>query len=112
MTGITDEYMQQMLLTTKAYTVVILKAGPNRDRNDIQEIIWEHARRNFELRDSGILSIVCPVRDGSEINGIGIFNTSEEETIQLMDDDPGVREGIFIYEIHPVRSFPGDMLSA
>lgn len=27
-----------------------------------------------------------------------------------MDDDPAVLAGIFTYEIHPVRSFPGDSL--
>ena len=27
-----------------------------------------------------------------------------------MDDDPGVQLGIFTYEIHASRSFPGDRL--
>ena len=27
-----------------------------------------------------------------------------------MDQDPAVREGIFVYEAHPCRSFPGDCL--
>ncbi len=31
MTTITDEFMRQMMSTTKNYCVVILKAGPNRD---------------------------------------------------------------------------------
>jgi hypothetical protein len=29
-----------------------------------------------------------------------------------MDCDPGVQAGIFTYEIHPIRSFPGDALPA
>jgi hypothetical protein len=29
-----------------------------------------------------------------------------------MEDDPGVKAGVFEYEIHPVRSFPGDALPA
>ena len=27
-----------------------------------------------------------------------------------MDQDPVVKEGIFVYEAHPCRSFPGDCL--
>jgi hypothetical protein len=29
-----------------------------------------------------------------------------------MDHDPGVEAGIFTYEIHPVRGFPGSALPA
>jgi hypothetical protein len=110
MTTITDEFMKQMMTTTKSYTIVILKNGPNRDRPDLPQIIWEHGRRNFSLRADGLLSIVCPVRDGSGINGIGIFSTDENETKKIMEGDPGVIAGVFVYEIHPTRSFPGDSL--
>jgi hypothetical protein len=41
-----------------------------------------------------------------------VFATSAEETKALMDADPGVMAGWFSYEIHPVRSFPGDALPA
>ena len=110
MTNITDEFMKQMMITTKGYTVVILKAGPNRDRPDLQKIIWEHGRRNFSLRSEGLLAVVCPIRDGSNINGIGIFNVTEDVTKKIMEADPGVMAGIFTYEIHPTISFPGDGL--
>ena len=29
-----------------------------------------------------------------------------------MDDDPGVLAGVFRYELHPCRGFPGDHLPA
>lgn len=107
---ITDEYMQKMIASTRAYTVVILKKAPGFSRPDVMRFVWEHGRRNFSLRAEGKLVIVCPVNDGSEVSGIGIFNTSEEETKAIMDGDPGVQEGIFLYEIHASRSFPGDAL--
>jgi len=44
------------------------------------------------------------------VQGIAIFNADAEETKKIMDEDPGVVEGVFIYEMHPVRSFPGDSL--
>ena len=69
-------------------------------------------RRNIALRAQGLLSIVCPVRDGSDLSGVGIYNAGLEEVRKIMDDDPGVKEKIFIYEIHTGRSFPGDLLPA
>ena len=48
--------------------------------------------------------------DGTDVKGVGIFSTGEEETRKIMEDDPAVKAGIFTYEIHPYRSFPGDML--
>ena len=50
MTQITDEFMKQMLVTVKNYTVVILKPGPQKNRADAQSIKWEHGRKNFVLR--------------------------------------------------------------
>jgi len=110
MTRITDDYMRQMMARTKEYSVVILKAGPNLYNESALKTIREHARRNFVLRNEGLLSIVCPVADGSEVTGIGIFNASTDQVRAIMDEDPGVREGVFVYEVHLCRSFPGDCL--
>jgi hypothetical protein len=112
MATITDEQMRAQLSTTKTYTVVILKVGPNRQMEGVDSIIWEHGRRNFSLRADGLLSVVLPVMDETEVSGIGIFNLDEDETIKIMDDDPGVKAGVFVYEVHPARSFPGDALPA
>ena len=76
MTEITDEFMRRMISGTKSYSIVILKAGPKRDKTGVEEVIWEHGRRN--------------------------------DVRLLMEEDPGVKEGVFVYEIHACRSFPGD----
>ncbi|MFZ1082945.1 MAG: hypothetical protein WAO19_13585 [Candidatus Kryptoniota bacterium] len=110
MTIITDEYMKQMLSTTKNYCVLILKPGPNRNKPGAEKIIWEHGRRNFLLRADGKLSIVCPVSGGRELAGIGIFNASVDETKKIMDDDPAVKEKILVYDVYSCRGFPGDSL--
>ncbi len=112
MTNITDEFMMSMLPKAKEFSVVILKAGPKKNEPGADKIIWEHGRRNFSLRADGLLNIVCPVRDGSDLCGIGIFSSSVEETKKIMDADPGVQAEIFIYELHSCRSFPGDSLPA
>jgi hypothetical protein len=110
MATITDEYMQQMLTKTKEYCFILLKAGPKADHPDIKKLIWEHGRRNFALRADGLLSIVCPVTAETGVAGLGIFNASVEVTKKIMDEDPAVQAGIFVYEVHPCRSFPGDSL--
>lgn len=110
MAEISDDFMREMLAKTKNYCIVILRDGPNRGIDDAKKIVWEHGRRNFALRRDGILRIVCPVSDSSEVSGIGIFDASFDETKRIMDEDPGVKAGVFIYEVHPCRSFPGDCL--
>lgn len=102
--------MKQMITKTKEYTIVILIATQKRDDPEAEKIIWEHGRRNFSLREEGKLPIACPINDGTEVKGVGIFTTSVDETRKIMDEDPGVKAGIFTYEIHPCRSFPGTML--
>lgn len=107
---ISDDFMGEMLTKSKAYTVVFLKATGRQRTPEVDSIIWEHARRNFALRAEGVLSVVCPVVDDSEWAGIGIFNATVEEVARIMDDDPGVRAGVFTFEVHPVRGLPGDGL--
>ena len=107
---ITDDEMHQGISAAKAYTLMILKATPKLRVPGVEKIVWEHGRRNFSLRAEGVLPIVCPVSDGGEIAGMGIFTTSVDETKKIMDEDPGVRAGIFTYEIHSCRGFPGSAL--
>ena len=92
--------------------MVLLKTTAKRSEPGADAIVWEHGRRNFELRAAGKLAIVCPIRDGSDWAGVGIFTGDADEVSQLMEDDPGVRAGIFSYEVHAGRSFPGDALPA
>jgi hypothetical protein len=110
MQTITDDDMRQMLPKARVYCVVILKATQKRQEPGADAIVWEHARRNFALRAEGLLSIVCPIADESDVRGISIFNASLEETKKIMDEDPGVQAGLFFYELHACRGFPGDSL--
>ena len=110
MTEITDDFMTQMLFRARDYCIVILKAGPNHSRPGAEKIIWEHARRNFLLRARGLLPIVCPITYKSDLAGIGIFNADIDLAKSIMDQDPAVKEGIFVYEAHTCRGFPGDCL--
>ena len=110
MPEITDEYMREMLGASKTYTAMLLRTTEKASEPDAPGIIWEHGRRNFELRAEGSLPIVCPVTDDSDWAGIGIFDATPEEVDRLMMSDPGVKAGLFTYELHPVRGFPSSSL--
>lgn len=111
-TVITDDDMRATLATSREYTTVILRAGPHYRDEGARAIVWEHGRRNMQLRADGQLAIVVPVIDDSEVCGIGIFDLDVAATTAVMEDDPGVRAGVFVYDVHPGRSFPGDSLPA
>jgi hypothetical protein len=84
---------------------VCLKQGPNFTDDTAPPVIWEHGRRNFGLRHDRVLAVVLQVTDGSDVC-VGVFNG----TVALMNDDPGVQAGVFTFEVHGCRGFPGDSL--
>jgi hypothetical protein len=110
MQTITDDFMRQALAAIEQYCLVILIGSPKLKEPGADKIVWEHGRRNFALRADGVLSIVCPVSDETDIKGIYIFNTGVEEVRSIMDEDPGVKAGIFNYDLHVCRGFPGSCL--
>ncbi|MFT3912376.1 MAG: hypothetical protein QM737_23315 [Ferruginibacter sp.] len=110
MLTISDEYMQAMLATIKPYCIVLLRSKADPQVENIKSIIWEHGRRNFALRAEGKICIVSPVSKEADVAGLYIFNTSEEETISIMKEDPAVIAGIFDFDVYPCMSFPGDSL--
>jgi hypothetical protein len=109
---IDDDEMQRTLALTRSYSVVILRKGPRYAEPGARAIIWEHGRRNMQLRVAGILSVVLPIRDDSELAGIGVFAGSVEETQRIMGGDPAVTAQVLVAEVHPASGFPGATLPA
>ncbi|HXW95681.1 MAG TPA: hypothetical protein VEJ19_08245 [Nitrososphaerales archaeon] len=110
MSSITDEYMRGMLGKTLPYTIMVLHKTSKIGESGMDRVVWEHGRRNFQFRQARKMNIVLPVRDESDLAGFIVFSTDIEETRKIMDEDPGVRAGIFTYELHTTRSFRGDAL--
>lgn len=110
MPQVTDEYMQEMLDKSKTYTAMLLRVTAKASEPDAPKIIWEHGRRNFALRAEGKLPIVCPAIDASDWAGIAVFDAPPEEVDRIMADDPGIKAGLFTYELHPVCGFPNSTL--
>jgi hypothetical protein len=39
-----------------------------------------------------------------------IFSTTAEEATEIIEGDPAVQAGIFVFSVHAARGFPGDAL--
>jgi uncharacterized protein YndB with AHSA1/START domain len=107
---VTDETMRSRLTGARPYTAVVLQTTAAFARPACDGIVWEHGRRNMALAEAGLLCVVLPVAGDSKVAGFGVFNADLDTTRRLMDDDPGVRAGIFSVELHPVRGFPESRL--
>jgi hypothetical protein len=114
----TDEMLRDALQRTRPYTVCILKAtpayqppGPARE-GWVADLIWEHGKRNYALYLAGLMRIVCPIGDGSGTTGICIFDADPGEVDRIMRHDPGVKAGLFTYDIHATQTFPESALTA
>lgn len=92
-----DEYGMQV------YTLVFLKAGPNRDQDEktvaaLQSAHLGYLRSLFEMKK---LVTLGPLLDESEIKGICIFAAGLDEAKQLAENDPMVISGRLLAEVHP-----------
>ena len=105
-----DEMMREQLAQAKSYTMVVLRRTAKYGMDGTDQIIWEHGRRNMGLRADGVMPIVCPVSDDTDLAGVGIFVDDPGTVESIMASDPAVQAGILSYTIHPCRGFPGSML--
>ena len=111
---ITNEFMMSMLGKSRQYTVLILRMTDKYDRTASRDseqgrTIWQHGKRNFELRESGKLALVGPLLE-PPYAGLGVFATDRAEAEAIMRGDPAIQAGLFSMEFVPWRAFPGDAL--
>jgi hypothetical protein len=112
MTTYTDDMMRERLAKAASYTLVMLRHGAKYGMEGADKIIWEHGRRNMQLQADGVMPIVCPVRDETDLAGIGIFVDGLDEVRKIMDGDPAIQASVLSYSVHPCRGFPGSALPA
>ncbi|HEV2216510.1 MAG TPA: hypothetical protein VGV88_02950 [Candidatus Dormibacteraeota bacterium] len=114
---ISDEDFDASREGMRPYTIVLLKKGPkyspigpNRDP-EVAAVIYRHGRRNMQLRLAGLLRVVCPVADDSELAGVAVFDATPKECDAIYSRDPAVMASLLTYEIHATRTFPDSSLS-
>lgn len=108
----TDDAMNEQVMNAQPYSLVLLKAGPNSKHDTAPDLMWEHARRNVGLRDAGVLAAAFTVVDSnSETWGIRVFTATVDDTVALMNNDPGVAAEVFTFEVHPCRGFASEQIT-
>lgn len=112
----TDTFFRERIAKAQPYTVVILKPGPRysppgpeRDP-EVAAIILQHAKRNMALGEAGLMPVVCPIGDGGDFTGVGIFVTDVEESDRIYALDPAVQADVLTYEVHATFAVPGSTL--
>ena len=88
----------------KPYFLVLLKKGPNRnqDSTTAARIQKAHLENINRMAAAGKLNVAGPFLDEGDLRGIFIFDSgNEDEVRKLVENDPAVKAGRLIYEIHP-----------
>ncbi len=88
----------------KTYYMVFLKKGPNRDQDSatVAKLQEQHIAHLNKMADAGKMDLAGPFMDNGEIRGICVYNVAtKEEAEKLANEDPMVKAGRLIVEIHP-----------
>ncbi len=108
---VTDQQIQSLAESAKPYSLVILRWGPERHRDDAATTELEHQRRLVGLRADGVIAVLCPVASDT-VCGVIIMTAPPEEAQAIMVDDPCVRANMMVCEVYLCHGFPGDSLPA
>lgn len=97
----------------RQYVFVLLKAGPNRGQpeDEMQTIQDGHLAHLAKMQELGFLVMAGPMGDDSELRGICVYNVNNlEEVEKLVNEDPAIKSGRLIAEIHPWWAARGSSL--
>ena len=95
--AVSEEAFAAARQTVRAYTAVVLRPGPAFRPHgpartpEFTATILAHGKRNYALLLAGLMPIVCPIADGSDVVGLGIFDASPEDVEHIMAADPAVQ---------------------
>lgn len=99
--------------TMKKYYMVFLKEGAVRDQDPKEAafIQQQHMAHINKMAEEGYVIMAGPFDDDSEVSGILIFNAKSEEKVkELSEQDPAVKAGRLVVEVHPWWAAKGSQL--
>lgn len=91
-------------LTMQKYFIVFLKSGPNRSQTEQEamNLQEQHLAYLGDLYEKGIINLNGPTDGNGEIRGFSVYNVATKETAEkLASNDPMVKSGRLIIEVHP-----------
>jgi uncharacterized protein YciI len=87
------------------FQMALIKKGPNWDVTAMpqrNQILQQHVASVMSMLVSGKAAIAGPMGDNTDLAGIFILRASSaEEAKTWVDNDPAVKAGLFVAEIHP-----------
>lgn len=87
------------------FQMALLKKGPkwtDPQRPEIQKILHQHLVNVLSMLDSGKAVIAGPFGDDTDLAGIFVLRASSvAEAKAWVDNDPAVKAGLFVAEMHP-----------
>ncbi len=86
------------------YYMAFLKRGPDRSHDSLTaaRIQEEHMAHIMRMAEDKKLVLAGPFMDDGDLRGIFIFNVANmEEAVELTNQDPAVKSGRLVMEIHP-----------
>ncbi len=87
------------------FQMALLKKGPKWDATAKEkrgQILQQHFANVMSLLDTGKAAIAGPMADDTGLAGIFVFRASSAaEAAKWVDDDPAVKAGLFVSEMHP-----------
>jgi uncharacterized protein YciI len=86
------------------FQLALLKRGPKwtaAQAPDISALHGQHVAYVQSLLESGKAIIAGPINDDGEVRGVLIFRAKSEEAKSWVEDDPAVKSGHLIGELHP-----------
>ncbi len=88
----------------KPYVMALLKSGPNRSQDSVTaaNLLKAHLANIQRTAKEGKLVLAGPFLDGTELQGIYVFNVrTVEEAKALTQTDPAIKAGRLVMELHP-----------
>src|SRR6266567_5253640 len=97
---------------TKATYLVIYRPGPAWlvGKSVLEQPLKEHGKYMLSLYIKGSMKLAGPLTD--DAGGAVLLEVSDEaEAKAIVANDPAVKSGIFVYEMHPWKLQPWDELA-
>lgn len=110
---VSSDEVERLVKQQRWFWLLLLKAGPNRDQGEAtaDRLQLAHLQHLFALRRDGLLTLFGPVRDASELRGIGVLLVeTREEAEAIMAGDPMIEAGRLVADIRPWFTMPGGAL--
>ncbi|HET8865308.1 MAG TPA: YciI family protein [Gracilimonas sp.] len=90
--------------TMQKYFIVFLKSGPERSQSqeEAMKLQQEHLAYLGDLYEKGIINLNGPTDGQTDIRGFSVYNVAtKEEAERLAKNDPMVKAGRLVVEVHP-----------